>query len=170
MINQYKPEPGVIAPPDLIRFTNAAGETIGRLNMEGDTLRFDGQAEESARLFMEHVVRQHTIEVSALHQRAGRLVAMLETLYDGYLKDSFIGGVQEDCDAVRALLDEEPTYIFQTGAYQVELSKEQWDRVHTVFENYNEYGGPDEQFRIPETDINGLVSEILVALELAKAE
>ncbi|WP_085717724.1 hypothetical protein [Pseudomonas sp. B28(2017)] len=47
------------------------------------------------------------------------------------------------------------------------LSQHQWSAVHDVFANYNQ--GDDETFVVDEENINGLVSEILIALELALA-
>lgn|GEM_PF-2449759 len=55
-------------------------------------------------------------------------------------------------------------YQFQTGAYEVELGREKWAKVHAVFDRYklNEDMG--------DGDINGLVSEILIELELARGD
>lgn len=68
-------------------------------------------------------------------------------------------------------------HLFQTGAYEVELGQERWAKVHAVFDRYNQSEAmgcecpvePDE-FRCEGSDLNGLVSEILVELDLARAE
>lgn len=59
-------------------------------------------------------------------------------------------------------------FMFETGAYGVELSSGQWSAIHDIFENYNE--GDEMTFVMEEGSINGLVSEILVALDLAPCE
>jgi hypothetical protein len=68
------------------------------------------------------------------------------------------------------LADEGDIYRFETGPYEVELSADQWSQVHSVFENYNQSSNADDEFTIEESSINGLVSEILIALELAQAD
>lgn len=61
-------------------------------------------------------------------------------------------------------------YPFQTGAYEVELGQDKWSAVHSIFENYNSSEIPSEEFTCTEGDVNGLVSEILITLDLARAE
>lgn len=61
-------------------------------------------------------------------------------------------------------LDDEPVYHFETGAYEVELGPERWAKVHAVCDRYKlneDMGGGD---------INGLVSEILIELGLARGD
>lgn len=80
----------------------------------------------------------------------------------------------DDCSETLALLSADhiasilpagqSAYLFQTGAYEVELGQERWTKVHAVFDRYKlteEMGGGD---------INGLVSEILIELDLARPE
>lgn len=95
----------------------------------------------------------------------------------GYLDDSL--GISrfrkgEIDAAIKAIESEEgktgKKYVFETDAYGVALSQEQWSAVHGVFANYNESDRKDEEFQISESDINGLVSEILVELDLARGE
>lgn len=61
-------------------------------------------------------------------------------------------------------------YAFEMEAYGVALTADQWSAVHDVFENYNESSNPDDEFTMDNSAMNGLVSEILVALNLADGE
>lgn len=64
----------------------------------------------------------------------------------------------------------EKKYVFETDAYGVALSPLQWSAVHAVFASYNESDNKDEEFKTTESSLNGLVSEILVELDLARGE
>lgn len=66
-------------------------------------------------------------------------------------------------------LDTERAYLFQTGPYEVELGPERWAKVHAVFERHNE-SARDDLFGCQESDLNGLVSEILIELDLARGD
>lgn len=67
-------------------------------------------------------------------------------------------------------MSKQKKYVFGLEAYGVALSPEQWSAVHDVFANYNQSATADDEFTIDESDINGLVSEILVALDLAPCD
>ena len=93
----------------------------------------------------------------------------------------------DDCSETLALLSADhiasilpagqSAYQFQTGAYEVELGPERWAKVHAVFDSHNQSESmgcecpvePDE-FRCEGSDLNGLVSEILIELDLARPE
>jgi hypothetical protein len=124
------------------------------------------------------VENDHLLDLaSGFEQRNSELVELL-----GEVKESptvlELGVVpkgwfsRRDAALAAKLSDEEPgrKYAFVTEAYGVALSQEQWSAVHGVFARHNESDCKEEEFKISESDINGLVSEILVELDLARGE
>lgn len=58
-------------------------------------------------------------------------------------------------------------FVFETGPYQVEMSEEQWTAALDVFENYNM--GDEQHFVFLEEQGRGVISEILIAVGVARA-
>ena len=42
-----------------IAFHNPKGEVIGKLYIQNDVMKFEGEAEESAKVFFDHVIKQY---------------------------------------------------------------------------------------------------------------
>lgn len=42
-----------------IMFHNEKGDVVGKVFIENDVMKFEGEAEESAKVFFDHVVKQH---------------------------------------------------------------------------------------------------------------
>jgi hypothetical protein len=117
----------------------------------------------------------------AFEQRNSDLVGLLRELYKFPLEHACATGswpAQELCERIDTALEANKTeegeadkkYVFETDAYGVALSPLQWSAVHAVFANYNESDNKDEEFKTTESSLNGLVSEILVELDLARGE
>lgn len=58
-------------------------------------------------------------------------------------------------------------FVFETGPYQVEMTEEQWIAALDVFENYNM--GDEQHFVFLEDQGRGVISEILIAIGVARA-
>lgn len=125
------------------------------------------------------VENDHLLErACAFEQRNSELVELLGAVKESptVLEMAFVpAGWFGNRDAALAPMESEKDetekkYHFETEAYGVLLSQAQWTAVHAVFDNYNEADGESEEFTMSESSENGLVSEILVALELARGE
>ena len=46
-------------PPPIFSFSNKDGKQLGKLDLSGDEVKFEGQADECAQIFFEHVIKQH---------------------------------------------------------------------------------------------------------------
>jgi len=76
--------------------------------------------------------------------------------------------LQADLTERDALIDQlRSGFVFETGPYQVEMTEKQWVAALYVFENYNM--GDEQHFVFLEEQGRGVISEILIAIGVARA-
>ncbi|WP_274644246.1 hypothetical protein [Pseudomonas serbica] len=147
------------------------------LSLENDRLLDRASAFEQRHTELVGLLNTCSRDFSGIAQALGKFHDQNREQWCGYLDDSlgicrFRKG-ELDAAIEAAEVEEGETgkkYVFETEAYGVALSQEQWSAVHGVFARHNESDCKDDEFKISESDINGLVSEILVELDLARGE
>jgi hypothetical protein len=147
------------------------------LSVENDHLLDRASAFEQRNSELVGLLNTCSLDFAGIAQALGKFHDQNSEQWCGYLDDCL--GISrfrkgEIDAAIQATESEEgetgKKYVFETEAYGVALSPEQWSAVHGVFDNYNESDHKDEEFKISESDINGLVSGILVELDLAAGD